>query len=655
MKLRYALLAGLLSSLPCGLLAGPTAWAQAEPDTHLINLADVDIATLIEDVGAITGYAFIIGPDVRARVNVTTPVPLTTREVFQLFLSTLRAYGYAAVPEGRDIYRIVPEEIAIGEGTTPGPGLNTFSTEVFHLEHLSAVEASKVIQPLLGPLGQVSASSASNVLIVVEYASALGRVRSLLKQLDEDRSVTRTVNLKTVPVADMQLILTELNGNSAGGSGPSPLSVVAAEASNSIILRGEPNHVERAVDLIAQLDVSSGLSRETRVMRLSHAEAATVLPILQELASDVSDDLAENTGRASSSSTKIALHEPSNALIINATPDVLSSLMRVADELDARRKQVLVEAIIVEVSDIAAKELGLQFLVAGQDGDVPFVSQTFSSAAPNLLALSGVLEGLGPGTGAGLMETAALASLLGVSGGTVGFTGERNGTLFNVVLNALEEDTETNILSTPSVLSLNNQTARVQVGQEIPISSGQVLGDANLNPFQTTARQEIGVILNVTPRIGDDNTIRLDLSQEVSSVAGTVGEIAPDFILNQSIVETSIIADDGELLVIGGLIQASDAINVQKVPLLGDIPGLGRLFRNEEKSRSTTNLMIFIRPTIIADKAAADAATARNYNYIRAQEIIANNGGPAIIDEFAREVLDIEPPIPPTPSLDNER
>ena len=197
-------------------------------------------------------------------------------------------------------------------------------------------------------------------------------------------------------------------------------------------------------------------------------------------------------------------------------------------------------------------------------------------------------------------------------------------------------------------MALDNQSALVSVGQEIPISSGQVLGDANLNPFQTTERREIGVILNVTPRIGEDNTIRLDINQEVSTIAATLGAVTTDFILNQSQLETSVVADDGQMIVVGGLIQAEDVVNLQQIPLLGDLPGIGRLFQTEETSRETTNLMVFIRPTIIADANEAREATDRSYNYIRAQQIIANEGGPASIDTFVNEYL--EGQIPELPS-----
>jgi general secretion pathway protein D len=439
----------------------------------------------------------------------------------------------------------------------------------------------------------------------------------------------------------MQNILLELGGGDQGNNrGYAPFSVIAAEASNSVIIQGSEGVVARAVSLIRQLDVSSGLRRETRVLRLSHTDAASILPILQEIASGTA---AEEDTPTNVEAT-IALHEPSNALIVSAVPETLAALTQVTAELDKRRKQVLVEAIIVDVSDTAARELGLQFLVAGEGSNVPFASSTFSSAAPSLLALTGAIAGEGTtgefgAGGVDLFEQAAVASLLGLTGGTLGFGGQSNGTLFSVVLNALETDVETNVLSTPSIMALNNQPALVSVGQEIPISSGQVLGDANINPFQTTERREIGVILNVTPRIGDDNTIRLDIDQEVSSIAAQVGTVTTDFILNQNQLQTSIIADNGEMIVLGGLIQASDVITVDKVPLLGDVPLLGRLFQNEQTSRDTSNLMVFIRPTIIEDADDAKEVTGRTYNYIRAQQILANNGGPASLDTFTNDVF----------------
>ena len=643
MKLRYALLGGLFSSLS---ILAPVSAQDNTPDGHILNLTDVDIMILIEDVGTITGNSFVVHPDVRANVNVSSPTPLSTRGVFEVFLATLRVHGYAAVPEARNVYRIVPEELASLEANGRGAPDGVFFTEVFRLDYFNAVEAAKLVQPLLGPQGKVNASNTSNAVIIVERRSNIERVRRILSELDLDQTTTRTVKLTSMSVTEMQSILTDAFGGGDGGArGPTPFSAVPAPASNAIIMRGTPEAVDNAAALVRQLDVPSEQKRETRVLRLSHAQAATVLPILNEISDAVQDGQTVRADGAAGGAggARIALHEPSNALIISAEPDVVAELAHVASELDVRRKQVLVEAIIVEVSDTAALELGVQFLVAGTDGDLPLASSTFSSAAPNLLALTGALASDDVGGAFGdtsLLQEAATASLLGLTGGTVGFGAERNGTLFSVVLNALEEDVQSNILSKPSILALNNETAEVSVGQEIPISSGQVLGDANVNPFQTTEREQIGVVLNVTPRIADDNTIQLTISQEVSSIASAIGTVTTDFILNQTTLNTSVIVDDGELVVLGGLIQAEDMVDREQVPILGDIPIAGRLFQFEQESRSTSNLMVFIRPTIIDSKEKAQAATTRNYNYIRAQQIIANEGGPALLDDFVEQTLD---------------
>ena len=643
MKIRYALLAGILAG--AGFIEPSLAQTPAAEE-HILNLTDVEIQTLIDDVSTITGYTFVVNPEVRANVTVTSQVPMSTQEVFQVFLSTLRVNGYAAVPLGRGFYSIEPAAVAALSAGTRDRGDNIFVTEVFHLDHFSAVEAAKMIQPLMGAEGQVSASPGSNALIVVGYGSNLPRVRSVLDRIDEDRSVTKTIALKTIPATEMQAILTGVQGGSDGNArGRTGFSATASEASNAIVLRGDSAYVERSEELIRSLDVKSQLRRETRVVRLNHIEGATILPILNEISGGV---VSEQSGApaTSSASASITLYEPSNAIILSATPETIAAIMHVISELDVRRKQVLVEAIIVNVSDTAAHELGLQFFVSGENG---LASSTFpagtpglSTPAPNLLALTGALadgdttEAFG---GSEIFQQAATSALLGLTGGTVGFGGQNNGTLFSVILNALQTDSESNILSTPSIVALNNEEALVSVGQEIPISSGQVLGDANSNPFQTTERREIGVILSVTPRIGDDNTIRLDIDQEVSSIDDTIGTVTTDFILNQSQFQTKVIANDGQLIVLGGLITAQDTIDVAKVPLLGDIPGVGRLFQNKETARSTGNLMVFIRPTIIEDAADAKAATDRSYNYIRAQQILANEGGPSSLDQFVGEVL----------------
>lgn len=612
--------------------------ATSEEELHTLNLSDVSLSYLVDDVARLTGYTFVHHPDLSGRVTVSSQVPLGADEVFRVFLSTLRVHGFTAVPAGRGVYRLVPEEVGVGEAARLPGDADGFTTAVFRLEHFSAVEATKIIRPFLGGQGQINSSAASNLLFVVDHGSNITRIQSLVEDLDQDTSVTRTMQLKTVPVEEMANILNALGfGGTNGEAGSGRFSATAAPASNSIVLRGEAVDVENASRVVRELDDAPASSKEAKMFALNHSEASAIAPILQEI-------VVGRGGQEAASSdveTRIAVYEPTNTIIVSASPQSMLIIEEIVKELDASRRQVLVEAIIVDVSDDAERELGLQFLAAGENGDIPFVSSTFSNDAPNLLALTGALSGTTIGSGsADVVESAAVASLLGLQGITAGFGGSRNGTLFSVILNALEEDNETTVLSTPSILTLDNEPAMISVGQEIPIVSGSVLGDANLNPFTTVERREIGIILNVTPRIGADDVIRLQINQEVSTIDSVVGDVTQDFILNQRQIETNINAKDGELIVLGGLIQAEDALEREKVPLLGDIPVVGRLFQNEQVGREKSNLMVFIRPTIVRNTEEARAVTERSYDYIRAQQIIANKGGEAPIDKFVSEVLD---------------
>ncbi|MEO0983607.1 MAG: type II secretion system secretin GspD [Pseudomonadota bacterium] len=641
MKSRFALAAAFYAST-----APIAAWADMEAPQaarHVLNLNDVEMRALIEDVSMVTGNTFIVHPDVKGKVTVTSQTPLTTEDVFQVFLSTLRIHGYAAVPSGRDIYKIVPEQNAVGEAGIGGVGPNAFVTEIIKLNNFNALEAAQMVKPLVDAQGQVVANANSNTLVVVDYSSNLPKIRDIVAELDRDRTVVETISLKSVPAGEMEKILNDLQGSSEERRYGAAFSAIASETSNSIILRGDELSVQRALSVATQLDETDPVRDNLRILPLLNADADTIVPILES----VGESMAGPDQRKAT----IQHHVPTNSLVLTADYETLITMERVVTELDVRRKQVLVEAIIVEVSDSAARELGLQFLLSGTDGNIPFASTNFSRSAPNLLALTGALtdtpflaDGGDDSTSSNPFTSAAIASLLGLQGLSFGFGGQSGDTLFGVVLNAVQDDTESNILSTPSVMTLDNSPAVLSVGQDIPITSGEVLGDANVNPFRTVERREVGVILNVTPRVGEGDAIRLDISQEVSSVAGTVGEITPDFILNTRNLETSVIADDGELIVLGGLIEEEDLTINERVPLLGDIPGFGRLFRSEGRSRAKTNLMVFIRPTVVRDSDAARNATARSYRYIRAQQILSGQRGDASLDRFVRDVLGDEPP-----------
>ena len=632
--LAIALLAASATALPSAAQTG---------DRHVLSLDDVEITALIDDVSTITGYTFILHPDVgRTRVTVLSQTPMTTEEVFQVFLSTLRVNGFAAIPAGRGVYRILPEALAVGEAGGAAAGPNAFVTQVFQLDSLGAVEAAQMLKPIIDAQGQVVANSRSNSVVVVDYASNMPRIREVIQSIDSaDRSEVRTLALKSVPAREMEAILSDLLGTQDGNPRAN-FEVTASQTSNSVIIRGDAPVVQRALDVASELDQAEPARDNIRVIELNNASAEELVPVLEKIAATMADQRgpAENATPPAT----IAAHEESNSLIISATADTLLAMERVVDALDQRRAQVLVEAIIVEMSDDTARELGVQFLLSGEGNSAtPFAATNFSRSAPNLLALAGALidPDIGDGDGGSPFTTAAINSLLGVNGTLFGFAGESGDTLFGAIINAVEQDTNSRVLSKPFNMTLDNGTSKLLVGQDVPLTSGEVLGDANSNPFRTVERKQVGVKLDVTPRISSDDTIRLDIYQEVSSIDDFIGGggLSPDVILNTREFETSLLADDGEIIVLGGLIEQRDSTVNSKVPFLGDIPVAGNLFKSEGRSNTRTNLMIFIKPTIVRDRTDAQRVTTRNYNYIRAQELLREDEGAIPLDGFLEEVL----------------
>ncbi|MGB2176485.1 MAG: type II secretion system secretin GspD [Hyphomonas sp.] len=649
MKFKSALSAVLFAA------SAPSAFALAgesspEPTRHVMNFDDVELSALIADVSTVTGYTFIVHPDARTkRVTVSSSTPLTRDQVFDVFLSALRVHGFTAVPAGRSTYRIVPERQAVSDASVSSADSNTFTTEIFALKHSSARDVAAVIKPLIAEQGQVVANNASNTLVVVDYASNLPRLRAMLKQIDTDPSVTQTISLKNIPAREMASILTALSVQPGENAAAINFQAVSSESGNAVVLQGDEALVRRAVEVSRELDSHDRTEDSLRVIPLNNATAVDLVPVLQQMA--VAMDARRAAGGELEASTTIAQHEPTNSLVISAPPETLGALERIITDLDRRRAQVLVEAIIVEMSDDTARELGLQFLVSGSnDSTVPFVSTNYSRSAPSMLALAGALSSDTP-FNTGDTETnpfaeAAINSLLGLSGLSVGVGGQDGDTLFGAILTAVENDTQSRILSKPFNMTLDNGTSSLLVGQEVPVATGEVLGDSNSNPFRTVERRDVGVGLNVTPRISNDDTIRLDIIQEVSNIAQaiTTGS-STDLIFNTRKIETSVIADDGEIIVLGGLVEQTESMTNEKVPVLGDIPVAGRLFRSEGKGLARTNLMVFIRPTIVRNRADARNATTRSYRYLRAQELWDGQENSAeSLDRFVNQVLGSPPP-----------
>lgn len=654
--------AAILSGAP-----GAPVFAQEQ----VLNLRDADIRIFIQDVARATGQTFVIDPRVQGKVSVASQEPLSRSELFEVMLSTLRANGLVAIPTGAGGYRIAPEEGAASQPGSAGGGLG-FATQVFRLRTLEAAAAAETLKPLVGRQGVILPSRRGNLLVVADYADNLRRIRTLLSQIDQDSSVTETITLRSSSAREMGEVVNDLlkaPGDPAGARN-GVVSVVVVASSNSLILRGEAATIRPLLNTIADLDRRAESSSDIRVIQLQHANADQLLPVLQQLvgqtvtAPAAASSSGAGGGAPQSSSTpavaaaigggaaraNIARYAGANAIVIAADPDTQRTLAEVIRQLDTRRQQVLVEAIVVEVSDDTAKRLGVQFALAGTNGSsIPFMATNYSNSAPNLMAITGAIaaqENLPEDSSTlALLRDTAIQSLLGANGIITGGGGRINDdALFGFIVNAVKSDTASNLLSTPSILTQDNQEARILVGQEVPITTGEVLGDANSNPFRTIQRQNVGVQLEVKPQINAGGAITLFLRQEVSAVAGPVSEDFNELILNKREIETTVSVDDGEIIVLGGLLDQNERVSVERIPGLGDIPGVGHLFRSTAREGGKTNLMVFIRPTIVRSTADARAITAPRYEYIRDQQAMRNKQGISELDQLVREYLRAAPP-----------
>jgi general secretion pathway protein D len=662
-------------------LAAPVpALAQASQGAQVLNLQDADIRVFIQDVARATGRTFIIDPRVQGKVSVASQEPLSGDELLDVLMSTLRANSLVAVPTGAGAYRIAPEEGAAQQPATLGAssGLG-FATQVFRLRNLDAASAAETLKPLVGRQGAVIASARGNMLVIADYADNLRRIRSLLAQIDEDRATTQTVTLRSSSAREIAGVLNDVL--KPPGADPQArngvVSIVVVESSNSLILRGDAEAVRPLLALAADLDKRAESAGDVRVVNLQHANAEQLVPVLQQLvgqavtvgapaspattpvrpgarapATAVQAEPAPVAAAAPGGAARanIARYPGANAIVIAADPETQRMLSEVIRQLDVRRQQVLVEAIVVEVSDETAKRLGVQFALAGINGSsIPFAATNYSNTGPNLTAILGAAAGEKnlPSDSPLLaqLRAAAAQSLLGTNGLITGGGGQiGDDALFGFVVNAVKSDSGSNLLSTPSVMTLDNQPATILVGQEVPVTTGEVLGDNNANPFRTTARQNIGVQLEVTPQVNSGGAITLALRQEVSSISGALTSQVGDLVINKREIETTVNVDDGEIIVLGGLLGQDERSSVEKTPVLGDIPGLGNLFKGTSRTRTKTNLVVFIRPRIVRDAASARYVTAPRYDQIVAEQQRRSPARQSELERVVREYLQAEPP-----------
>lgn len=658
-------------------LALPAAPAPARQtgEAPALRMQNVELTAFIQDVSRATSTTFIVDPRVQGTVNISREQALSNEDLIGVLLSVLRANGLIAVPAGPATYRVVPDDTAAQQ---PGTPLG-FATSVFPLQRIDARAAAESLKPLVGRGGVVMALPHGNQLLVADYTDNLRRIRGLVSQIDSDNASIDTVILRNTSARELSATLTELFG-SRDATGGAPLSVLPVASSNSLVLRGNPALVQRAVRMAMDLDARAERNGDVAVVRLQHASAEQLLPVLQQLIGQSPDAVPTNGSTqaqpqllaagatqndpanaqvitpASGRRPVIVRYPGANSLIIHADPDTQRTLLEVIRQLDVRREQVLVEALVVEISDEAAKTLGTQLLLAGKDGNVPIGVTQFNSTDPGIVSLAGGLlanrnrdqEDEDGDSVADLARQAAAQSLLGLSGGLLGFGGESNDRLFGVIINAVKSDARSNLLSTPSILTLDNEEAHILVGQEVPVTTGEVLSSNNNNPFRTIDRQDVGIRLTVKPQINSGGGVTLAIKQEASSVNGTVSGSSDELVLNKREIETSVVVDDGAMVALGGLLDHNGSHRSDRIPLLGDIPVVGALFRSNTRSSARTNLMVFLRPTVIRNADDARRNAAQRYGYLRDTELRGDPTALAELDALVRDYLRAEPPtLPP--------
>ena len=613
-------------ALVCCLLTTPT-WSEAQ--TWKINLKNADIREFITQVSTITGTTFVVDPRVKGNVTVVSDRKLDTEAVYALFLSVLRVHGFGASRTG-DVVRIVQSATVKQSGAPVNDDGGSLSeqvvTRVISARNVAAADLVKILRPLIPQYGHIAAVPQANVVIISDHADNIGRLLTIIRQVDvADEDEVVVVTLEQAWVGSVVAILEQVAPDQIGKSaaGPQRVLVIGNDRNNTLVLRGKSAAIAEVRSLIEQLDQPATSSGSTRVFQLNHADATRTAEILNGI-------LIEPRGRGDNTKSEnisIQADISLNAIVVRADPGTMSEIQEILRQLDIRRAQVLIEAAIVEVSVDATRAIGIEAGVADAGGkSVPFASTTLNGIISNLLSSisATVVDGkIDPVQGIASVgsPTLAVARL------------DPDGVSFGAILNAIAINTSADLLSTPSILTLDNEQASILAGQTVPFRTGSFTSTNNgaSNPFTTIQRQDIGIELTVTPHIHDDSSIRLVVSQTVENVINTGLEIGAagfsDVVTNKRSIETTILADDRQTIVLGGLIQDDVRATRKKVPLLGSIPFLGRLFQNRSTTRTKVHLLVFLRPTIQRTREEVAETTERKYNGIWQVQIESRESG----------------------------
>jgi general secretion pathway protein D len=627
------------------LTASSASAAQYSP-----NFKGTDLNEFINIVGKNLKKTMIVDPNVRGKVNVRSYDLLTEEQYYQFFLNVLEVYGFAAIETGNNIIKIVRNKKAKSAATPlvddKNPGLgDEMVTRVVEVKNVTVRELSPLLRQMSDQAGggTVVNYDPANVFIMTGTASVVNRLANIIKRVDRaGDQYEQIIKLQYASAGEMVRIVEALNKSNQGKAGSTPSflvpKIVADERTNSVIVSGEKQARERIAKLIERLDSELENNGNTRVYYLKYSKAEELVDVLKGVSDSIEAESTPSTTKRSSQKRNVSIdaHKDTNTLVITAQPDMLRSLESVIHQLDVRRAQVLVEAIIVEVFEGDGVSLGVQWvnengaMTQFTNGPAPISSVAAAAEAAkstqgdyipaeynsdNVLIKEGFYQNDTKG------DYSLAATLLGtVSGGMFGVM--KNG--WGAIVQAVSSDTNSNILATPSITTLDNEEAHFLVGQEIPIITGSTTGSANSNPFQTVDRQEVGIKLTVTPQVNEGSGVQLTIEQEVSSLSGATGV---DVITNKREIKTTVMVDSGETIILGGLIDEDVQESVQKVPLLGDLPIIGHLFKSTSNTTRKRNLMVFIRPTIIRDGALMNEISQDKYNFIRAEQIRKQEDG----------------------------
>jgi general secretion pathway protein D len=624
MHIRAILLAALFGLMPT-LLPTPV-WAQQQGvsngPTWTINIKNADLNEFVAQVAEITGRTFVVDPRIKGNVTVISSTPMTAEGVYELFLSVLRVHNWTAVPSG-GVIRIQQMQTAKQSPGVQGSLSNLppeeLVTRVVAAQNVESAELVKILRPLIPQYGHIAAVANPNVVIISDHADNITRLMELVQTIDvADEEDVVVVPLEHAFVGNLVAMLERVAPDQLGrgAAGPQRIQVIANERNNSLVLRGKPRPIAEILKLVDKLDQPATATSGAQVIYLKYADATKVAEMLEGLVGGPAGGEEAQPGRE----TLIRADESLNSIVVRADPSVMREIQDILDGLDIRRTQVLIEAAIVEVSVSNSRNIGVEFAAADESGDtVPLISTSLDGVISSLLGgIIGeegdidVLSGLAAISETGTPTLAAAK----INAGDISF---------GAVVQALASSSDANLLSAPSILTLDNQEAKIVVGNEVPFRTGSftTTGEGADNPFTTINREDVGLQLTVTPQIHDKEAVSLEVALEITNVVESpIGASAfSDVVTSKRTVENTILADDRQTIVLGGLIQDDINDSVRKVPLLGDVPILGHLFRSQSKSRTKRNLLVFLRPTVIRDKQEADQVTNRKYDDVWEVEI----------------------------------